>query len=59
LGYNIKTDGYFGITTEQAVVAFQTGNRLKADGIAGPSTVKVLIIAYGVKAYCLKFGGSN
>ena len=35
-----KTDGDFGPVTEARVKAWQTANRLKADGIAGPITWK-------------------
>ncbi|HMM32732.1 MAG TPA: cell wall hydrolase [Clostridia bacterium] len=55
LGYAVKADSYFGQTTKEAVVAFQTDYRLSADGVAGPSTIKALIKAYGESAYCAKF----
>jgi peptidoglycan L-alanyl-D-glutamate endopeptidase CwlK len=35
-----KTDGDFGPVTEARVKAWQTANRLKADGIVGPVTWK-------------------
>lgn len=55
LGYDVKADSYFGKTTMEAVIAFQTEHKLKADGIAGPSTIKAIIKAYGESAYCAKF----
>jgi len=55
LGYDVKADSYFGKTTKEAVIAFQTEHKMKADGIAGPSTIKALIKAYGESAYCAKF----
>ncbi len=55
LGYDVKADSYFGKTTEEAVVAFQTKKKLKADGVAGPSTIKALIKAYGLNEYSNKF----
>ena len=41
LGYDLGeygADGDFGDTTENAVKAYQTDNKLKADGIVGPAT---------------------
>jgi hypothetical protein len=55
LGYDVKADSYFGKTTKEAVIAFQTDHKMKADGIAGPSTIKALIKAYGESTYCAKF----
>lgn len=37
-GYSINTDGGFGPITEQSVIIFQRGERIKADGIVGPKT---------------------
>lgn len=56
LGYDVKADGYFGKTTKEAVVAFQTKTGLKADGVAGPSTIKALIREFGLTEYSAKFG---
>ena len=38
LGYFIWLDGVFGIQTHQAVCMFQTGSKLKVDGIVGSKT---------------------
>lgn len=35
---DITIDGFFGPATELAVKVYQTGQRLKADGIVGPQT---------------------
>jgi hypothetical protein len=43
LGYDVETDGYFGKSTEKAVKDFQAAEGLKADGIAGPETLRALI----------------
>ncbi len=51
LGYLTgKADGTFGAATYEALVAFQKANRLKADGIAGSSTLSVLESATAVSA---------
>jgi len=55
LGYSVKADGYFGKTTEEALILFQASKGLRADGIAGPSTVKALVRAYGVERYAAKY----
>ena len=50
LGYDLSpygADGKFGRTTEEAVKAFQTDHRLKADGIVGPATWAALDEAVG------------
>ncbi len=56
LKYDVKADSYFGRTTKEALVAFQTEKGLKTDGVAGPSTIKALIKAFGSSGYCAKFG---
>ncbi len=44
LGYNIEhTDGRFGDDTRRAVIAFQTKNKLKADGVVGPATFRAIV----------------
>ena len=48
LGYGITADGYFGQSTKDALVCFQKAKGLKADGVAGPATLRALIQAYGV-----------
>ncbi len=55
LGYKVNPDGYFGEGTEKALIEFQQAKGLKADGVAGPATVKALIRAFGVKDYCKKY----
>lgn len=37
-GYNVDTDGLFGVGTEQAVRSYQAAKGLEADGIVGPET---------------------
>lgn len=55
LGYDVEADRYFGKTTKDALIAFQKEHKLKADGVAGPSTLKALIRAYGESAYSARF----
>lgn len=55
LNYEVSTDGYFGKSTKDALIKFQQDKGLKADGVAGPSTIKSLIKAYGIDAYCSKY----
>ncbi len=55
LGYDVKADSYFGKTTKEALIAFQTKKKMKADGVAGPMTLKALIKAFGENEYCTKF----
>lgn len=40
----IDVDGIFGQNTKRAVSAFQSANKLVADGICGPKTWKVLLV---------------
>jgi N-acetylmuramoyl-L-alanine amidase len=42
-GYGVMIDGIYGSITEEAVRAFQTKNKLKADGIVGPATFAALV----------------
>lgn len=56
MGNKLTTDGWFGQGTKDALVKFQQANGLKADGIAGPATLKSLIKKYGVSKY-LKLKG--
>lgn len=52
LGFGkFKTDGYFGLDTKEALMKFQKSKGIKADGVAGPSTIKALIKKYGVDKY--------
>ncbi|EHK57734.1 peptidoglycan-binding domain-containing protein [Allomesorhizobium alhagi] len=41
-GYSVKVDGDFGAATKQAVMMFQSGAGLTADGVAGPETMRAL-----------------
>jgi tetratricopeptide (TPR) repeat protein len=44
LGYDIETaDGRFGPGTRRAVMAFQSKNGLKADGVVGPATFRAIV----------------
>jgi tetratricopeptide (TPR) repeat protein len=44
LGYDLDTvDGRFGDSTRKAVMAFQTKNKLKADGLVGPKTFRAIV----------------
>lgn len=53
LGYGNKlvTDGYLGMGTKDAVIAFQKASGLTQDGVAGPATLKKLINKYGLSKY--------
>ena len=55
LGYDVKADRYFGKGTKDALMDFQSKHKLDADGVAGPSTVKKLIEAFGVQNYYERF----
>ncbi len=55
LGYDVKADGYFGITTKEALVEFQNDYKMEADGVAGPGTIEALIKAYGLEKYLKKY----
>ena len=55
LGYDVYADSYFGEGTKEALMEFQSSQGLKADGIAGPTTIEALIEAYGVEEYYAKF----
>lgn len=50
LGYMRTIDGDFGKGTENAVKAFQTRNRLRPDGVAGPATLAKINSAGAVRA---------
>lgn len=39
---NVSSTGYYGSITKRAVMNFQLANGLKADGIAGPATLKAM-----------------
>lgn len=41
-GFKLTVDGWFGESTEQALIAFQRRASLVADGIAGPKTIAAL-----------------
>lgn len=43
-------DGIFGESTRQAVLRFQRGNHITADGVVGPKTIAALRNKYRVKA---------
>lgn len=47
--YHLAIDGDFGAGTEQAVKAFQTSKKLKADGIVGAKTLAAIEAALGVE----------
>lgn len=57
LGTNLAEDGVFGPGTEAAVRAFQQLKHLQVDGIAGPSTLNALEVAYQAKAGSSSAGG--
>lgn len=45
LGYPVRVDGDFGLTTRRHVMAFQAEQGLKADGVVGPKTMEALYAA--------------
>lgn len=50
VGFTVgKADGIFGPMTQQGVLAFQTSQNLKPDGLVGPLTAKALNSAYTAK----------
>jgi hypothetical protein len=51
LGYDAAVDGHFGPETRSALIRFQKNRRLAADGVAGPATLRALIMKYGVSRY--------
>ena len=51
LGFKTTRDGWFGQGTKEALVKFQKKYGLKADGVAGPATLKKLISKYGLSKY--------
>lgn len=55
LGYKVKADGYFGMTSKEALIEFQTKMGLEADGVAGPSTIRALIRKFGTEEYIKKY----
>ena len=55
LGYSVDADSYFGMDTVDALKAFQSDKGLDTDGVAGPSTIKALINAYGLVDYYRDF----
>ena len=55
LSYDVKADGYFGKSSKEAIKDFQKKNGLRADGIAGPDTLKALINKYGVDKFVKNF----
>ena len=55
LGYGVYADKYFGQDTKDALKEFQEKKGLEADGVAGPSTIKALINAFGLVEYYQKF----
>ncbi|MFR1802991.1 MAG: spore cortex-lytic enzyme [Faecalispora jeddahensis] len=53
--YKGNVDGTFGEQTKQAVISFQKKNKLTADGVAGPQTLK----AMGISSSSSSSGGSG
>lgn len=59
LGYKVKADKWFGEDTREAIKDFQKKKGMKVDGVAGPATLKALILEFGLRQYYLKFGDKN
>ena len=57
--YGGSRDGVFGSGTRTAVMAFQTRNGLKADGIAGSATLEKLYSSSAIKAGATSSGSSG
>ena len=55
LGYSVDADSYFGMDTVKALKKFQSDKGLSTDGVAGPTTIKALIKAYGMADYYRDF----
>ena len=51
LGYDTDVDGRFGKETGNALIRFQKDNGMTQDGIAGPATLRALILKYGKNKY--------
>ncbi len=51
--------GFYGPVTEKAVRLFQKTNGLKADGMAGPETMTLLLNTEKAKYYCIRYGDRN
>lgn len=47
--YRYKLDSYFGVRTEEAVMAFQTAEGILVDGVVGPETFNALQQARDIK----------
>lgn len=59
LGYDVKADKFFGEDTKEAIKQFQKKKGLKVDGLAGPVTLKAVILEFGLREYYLKFGNKK
>lgn len=51
LGYDTLADGKFGRETRSALIRFQKDQGMTQDGIAGPATLRALILKYGKNKY--------
>lgn len=49
LGHAVQVDGHFGVATQRAVFAFQSGAGLTVDGVCGPRTKSAIAAALGAK----------